>query len=106
MAPYKEGERRPSAGEHRGGGESVAANHLPVLYHRVNISRARATRLVVNLDALCTLVAGLWCDAERLSRRHIDADHLTLAIDADLAARLAHRLQAHLAEALEGRVAA
>lgn len=98
-------ERRPNAGEHRGGGRSVAANHSTVLYHTVHIRRTPAARLTVNIEAICTLLACLWRDADHLSQQHIDAEHLALAVNTDLAARLAHRLYAQLAEALEGRAA-
>jgi hypothetical protein len=55
---------------------------------------------------LATILASLWCDADRLSRSNVDAAHIALAIDIALAARLAWRVSEHLAAALEGEVAA
>ncbi|HEX9414871.1 MAG TPA: hypothetical protein VF916_15305 [Ktedonobacterales bacterium] len=62
----------------------------------------RAARAARQADTLCTLLACLWCDALQLSRRHADAAHVALVMDADLAARLMHRL----ADVLESEVSA
>jgi hypothetical protein len=43
-------------------------------------------------DVLSTLLAILWHDALHLSRRHPDAEHVELVLNADQAARLMHRL--------------
>jgi hypothetical protein len=51
------------------------------------------------------MLACLWYDADDLSRQHVDAEHMALAINADMSARLANRLQAQLADVLESEVA-
>jgi hypothetical protein len=72
----------------------------------VHVDRSTTARLITDVDVLATILASLWCDADRLPRNNVDGAHMVLAIDIELAARLAWRANEHLAAALEGEVAA
>ncbi len=64
--------------------------------HRITNATSQYTRsraLLATLEMVCSLIVNAWQDALILSQSYADADHTELAINLDMASRLAHRLK-------------